>query len=309
MDAAKALLATVPIIQDPEPKTNKKPRVTKKENVPIAEEAKAEETNTENTTPKGATHDNTTPKAPRKPRVTKKDAAAAAAAAPVTEETKTDETNAVVEAPKPKATRKPRVTKKDAAAAAAAPVTEETKTDETNAVVEEVVQEVHPAPAAAAAVEEVVQEVHQAPAAVEEVVQEVHQAPAADAAVEEVAQEANIMVSSVSANDDAVAMISCDIKNFLEGKEHTKDITRVLTLVKHMFEKNIITTDTHNNMGDYLTSQEGQAFVSNMMIDEEEEEELLTTEYNLNGVLYLKDADDNLYERLPPHQFVKNLKD
>ena len=273
MDAAKALLATVPIIQDPEPKTNKKPRVTKKENVPIAEEAKAEETNTENTTPKGATHDNTTPKAPRKPRVTKKDAAAAAAADPVTEETKTDETNAVVE---------------------------------------EVVQEVHQAPAAAAAVEEVVQEVHQAPAAdaaVEEVVQEVHPAPAADAAVEEVVQEANIMVSSVSANDDAVAMISCDIKNFLEGKEHTKDITRVLTLVKHMFEKNIITTDIHNNMGDYLTSQEGQAFVSNMMIDEEEEEELLTTEYNLNGVLYLKDADDNLYERLPPHQFVKNLKD
>ena len=232
MVAAKALLATVPIIQDPEPNTNKKPRVTKKENVPIAEEAKAEET-------------------------------------------KTDEMNTVVEAPKPKATRKPRVTKKDAAAAAA-PVTEETKTDETKA-------------------------------AVEEVVQEVHQAPAAAPAVEEVVQEANIVVSSVSANDNAV--ISCDIKNFLEGKEHTKDIMSILTLVKHMFEKNIITTETHNNMGDYLTSQEGQAFVSNMMIDEEEEEELLTTEYNLNGVLYLKDADDNLYERLPPHQFVKNLKD
>jgi len=40
---------------------------------------------------------------------------------------------------------------------------------------------------------------------------------------------------------------------------------------------------------------------------EEIEEELVTTEFVHKGVLYLKDADDNLYSRNPPHDFVLNL--
>ena len=40
---------------------------------------------------------------------------------------------------------------------------------------------------------------------------------------------------------------------------------------------------------------------------EEFEEELVTTEFVHKGVLYLKDADDNLYSRNPPHEFVLNL--
>ena len=40
---------------------------------------------------------------------------------------------------------------------------------------------------------------------------------------------------------------------------------------------------------------------------EEFEEELVTTEFVHKGVLYLKDTDDNLYSRNPPHEFVLNL--
>ena len=43
--------------------------------------------------------------------------------------------------------------------------------------------------------------------------------------------------------------------------------------------------------------------------DEEVEEELLTTEFTLDGEIYLKDSKDNLYDRSPPHDFIRNLRE
>lgn len=43
--------------------------------------------------------------------------------------------------------------------------------------------------------------------------------------------------------------------------------------------------------------------------EEDEEEEIMTVEFIHDGKLYLKDINGNLYERLPPHKFIKNLYD
>jgi hypothetical protein len=64
--------------------------------------------------------------------------------------------------------------------------------------------------------------------------------------------------------------------------------------------------DTNVVVKNIVSSEQPQVDVE-LEEGEEFEEELVTTEFVHKGVLYLKDADDNLYSRNPPHEFVLNL--
>ena len=111
------------------------------------------------------------------------------------------------------------------------------------------------------------------------------------------------------------------------------DTTVILQFIEKMSETLVIDKDTYNKLHQSLfpdksptaiESTEQQIPETNVVVKtvvssdklssdveleegEEFEEELVTTEFVHKGVLYLKDAEDNLYSRIPPHEFVLNL--
>ena len=107
----------------------------------------------------------------------------------------------------------------------------------------------------------------------------------------------------------------------------------ILQFIDKMSETHIIDKDTYNKLYNVLFPNKSTSTVENVEqpldksdvviegdksqdlpktdddddVQSEIEEELVTTEFVHKGVLYLKDADDNLYSRNPPHEFVLNL--
>jgi hypothetical protein len=102
------------------------------------------------------------------------------------------------------------------------------------------------------------------------------------------------------------------------------DTDIILQFIEKMSESNVIDKDTYKKLQDALLPNKSTITETDVVVKkvvsadqiaddveleegEEIEEELVTTEFVHQGVLYLKDSDDNLYSRNPPHEFVLNL--
>jgi len=107
------------------------------------------------------------------------------------------------------------------------------------------------------------------------------------------------------------------------------DTNMIIQFIDKVFEKQIINKETYSKLHNELFPNKSISTIENNEqsltksdnvaieceksdtdddeVESEIEEELVTTEYVHKGVLYLKDAEDNLYSRNPPHEFVLNL--
>jgi hypothetical protein len=112
-----------------------------------------------------------------------------------------------------------------------------------------------------------------------------------------------------------------EIKTEAEPTKLSHPPKLLYNFIHDLHSNKIINEQTYINMLVYIHRPEFIATKENSIpiqpkketrtVDDLEEvvEEIITFEYIQDGKLYLKDGNDNLYERLPPHRFLRNIHD